>query len=120
VQDTPLVDSAAALVLGPEPPSAEGLRLGRVTSDTSAAAALRREADEEGTLFVLGSWVSEAVPNGPDVHRAAPGSYCTGVWLELSENWREWQRTYRKVVLCDTDPRTGRSHLAVFTAAAGR
>ncbi|MEU8566799.1 hypothetical protein AB0C51_00285 [Streptomyces pathocidini] len=131
VHDTPLVDSAAALVLGPAPHEpGEGWELLRVASDASVGAAgslgsagsigsaLRREAARDGTLVVLGSWVAESVadalPEGSAVHRTAPGSYCTGVWLELAENRQKWQSAYRRAMLCDTDPRTGHSHLAVF------
>ncbi|MFF3750933.1 hypothetical protein ACFYYH_10810 [Streptomyces sp. NPDC002018] len=124
VQDTPLIDSAAALVLGaagaaPQDGGPPGFRLGRVSpGTTSPDDALRRAADEDGTLLVLGSWVTGDAPYGPDVHRAAPGTYCTGVWLELAEHWREWQRDYHRIVLCDTDPLSGLSHLAEFAQDA--
>ncbi|CAM5629348.1 hypothetical protein [Streptomyces narbonensis] len=44
----------------------------------------------------------------------APGSYCTSLWLALADHWQEWRESHRRIVLCDTDPRTGRSHVAVF------
>ncbi|MFD5324741.1 hypothetical protein [Streptomyces sp. NPDC127092] len=117
VQDTPLTDSAAALVLGAG--DGPGLRFVRAHSAGSAAAALDgygpgRELDEDGTLLVLGPWVTEDLPERTAVHRVAPGSYCTSLWLELADHWQEWQRSYRRVVLCDTDPRSGRSHVALF------
>lgn len=52
------------------------------------------------------------------MHRVAPGSYCTSLWLELADHWQEWQRDFRRIVLCDTDPRSGRSHVALFAAPA--
>lgn len=119
VQETPLVDSAAALVLGAS--TEAGPRFVRAHSAGSAAAALAegtlgRDLDEDGTLLVLGPWVTEDVPERTAVHRVAPGSYCTSLWLELADHWQEWQRAYRRIVLCDTDPRTGRSHVALFAA----
>ena len=47
-------------------------------------------------------------------HRTVPGSYCTSVWLDLARNWPAWQRDHTAVVLCDTDPRTGDTQLAVL------
>jgi hypothetical protein len=118
VQETPLVDSAAALVLGA---SAEGggLRFVRAGSAGSAAAALGRDLGEDGTLLVLGPWVTEDITGRTAVHRVASGSYCTSLWLELADHWQEWQQTYRRIVLCDTDPLSGRSHAALFANGEG-
>ncbi|MFJ6011992.1 hypothetical protein [Streptomyces sp. NPDC092952] len=116
VHDTPLTDTAAALVLGPGG-DGRGPGLTRVTTVPTPAAACAREGDAHGTLFVLGPWAADVeVPPGADLHRAPSGTYCTGVWLELAEHWRQWWGTYREVVLCETDPRDGRTHVAVFTA----
>lgn len=117
VQETPLVDSAAALVLGAC--AGPGLRFARAHSAGSAVAVLGeeglgRELGEDGTLLVLGPWVTEDLPERTAVHRVAPGSYCTSLWLELAEHWQEWQQDYRRIVLCDTDPRSSRSHAALF------
>ena len=122
VQETPLVDSAAALVLGAS--TGAGLRFVRTHSAGSAVAvlgegALGPEVAQDGTLLVLGPWVTEDAPAGTAVHRVAPGSYCTSLWLELADHWQEWQQAYRRVVLCDTDPRSGRSHAALFAAGEG-
>jgi len=122
VQETPLVDSAAALVLGAA--SGAGLRFVRAHSAGSAAAALAagalgRDVGADGTLLVLGPWVTESVPEDAVVHRTAPGSYCTSLWLELADHWQEWQQAYRQIVLCDTDPRSGRSHVALFAGGEG-
>lgn len=121
-QETPLTDSAAALVLGAS--TGEGLGFVRAHAAGSAATALGRELGEDGTdredgtLLVLGPWVTEDVPDHGAVHRVAPGSYCTSLWLELADHWQEWQRDFRRIVLCDTDPRSGRSHVALFAAPA--
>lgn len=118
VQETPLTDSAAALVLGSG--GGEGLGFVRARSAGSAAAAVERELGDDGgdgTLLVLGPWVTEDVPAHGAVHRVAPGGYCTSLWLELADHWQEWQRAYRRIVLCDTDPRSGRSHVALFATA---
>ncbi|WP_415957531.1 hypothetical protein [Streptomyces sp. 021-4] len=112
--ETPLTDSAAALVLGAS--TGEGLGFVRAHAAGSAAEALGRELEEDGTLLVLGPWVTEDVPDHGAVHRVVPGSYCTSLWLELADHWQEWQRDFRRIVLCDTDPRTGRSHVALFAA----
>ncbi|MFJ9637356.1 hypothetical protein [Streptomyces sp. NPDC101178] len=111
-REVPLTDSAAALVLGSA--GGEGLGFVRAHAAGSAAAALGREPGEDGTLLVLGPWVTEDVPAHGAVHRVAPGGYCTSLWLELADHWQEWRRAYRRIVLCDTDPRSGRSHVAVF------
>lgn len=122
---TPLIDSAAALVLGPAP-SPAGLRFVRTTSAATAAeavgqGALGQDVEADGTLLVLGPWATGdlAVPQHAEVHRVEPGSYCTSLWLALADHWQEWQQTYRRIVLCDTDPRSGRSHAALFAAGAG-
>ncbi|MET9607846.1 hypothetical protein ABZZ17_22715 [Streptomyces sp. NPDC006512] len=114
-----LVDSGALLVLEP----GEGLRVGGVESfDDAEATADRLRAlagdGSTGTLFVLGPWVGEQTFGaGAHVHRVAPGSYCTSVWLDLARHWRDWQRDHERVVLCDIDPLSGRGHLALLTAA---
>lgn len=115
VSGTPLTDSAAALVLRGEPDAEAGsLELARVGSGAPP------EPGGGGVLHVLGPWAAEEdVPQDADVHHAPPGTYCTGVWLELAAHWQEWRHTYRTVVLRDTDPRTGVGHHAVFTVPAG-
>ncbi|ALO09312.1 hypothetical protein AQF52_3718 [Streptomyces venezuelae] len=130
VQDTPLIDSAAALVLGAGGEAGagtdaeDGLRFVRAHSAASAAEALGadalgRDIGEDGTLLVLGPWVTGDVPESPAVHRVAPGSYCTSLWLELADHWQEWRENHRRIVLCDTDPRSGRSHVALFARGEG-
>ncbi|MEV4880804.1 hypothetical protein [Streptomyces cyaneofuscatus] len=116
-QETPLADSAAALVLGAA--AGEGLGFVRAHAARSATAAVERELGEDGTLLVLGPWVTEDVPDHGAVHRVAPGGYCTSLWLELADHWQEWRRDFRRIVLCDTDPRSGRSHVALFAATGG-
>jgi hypothetical protein len=114
VHDTPLVDSAVLLWLR----AGEGPLLGRVESTDNPAESLARWCDvARRTLVVFGSWVAPlALPEKTAEHRVPPGNYCTGVWLALAQHWCEWQTAYDAVVLCDTDPQTGRSHLAEFTS----
>ncbi|MFF8834350.1 hypothetical protein [Streptomyces sp. NPDC015130] len=127
VQDTPLIDSAAALVLGTgggDGAAEDGPRFVRAYSAASAAEALGADAlgrglGEDGDLLVLGPWVTEDVPERAATRRVAPGSYCTSLWLELADHWQEWRENHRRIVLCDTDPRTGRSHVAVFARGEG-
>jgi hypothetical protein len=56
--------------------------------------------------------------SSPAVCRAAAGSYCTGVWLSLARGWDDWRRSHSAVVLCDTDPVSGLSHLALLRSSA--
>ncbi|MFE9613361.1 hypothetical protein [Streptomyces sp. NPDC006012] len=121
MEDVALTDSAAALVLGPGPADGAGPagpELAGVAADIPLDVLLTDgpgHASTTDTLVVLGSWATQEPPKEVDVHRAAPGTYCTGVWLELAENWVSWRERYGRIVLSDTDPRTGRSHHAVFT-----
>jgi hypothetical protein len=119
IQQNKLIDSGVLLAF-----SGSGeLGIEAVESCPSAEAGSRiaklAARDPASTLVVTG-------PDGPDgepgaaVHRAAPGSYCTSVWLELARNWREWVARYACIVLGDVDQRTGRGHVAVFRRAAGR
>jgi hypothetical protein len=68
------------------------------------------------TLLVAGPWADggELAGTGLPIHRSAPGPFCTGVWLDLARHHEDWSATYRSVVLCDTDPRTGQSQAAVL------
>ncbi|AEW96631.1 MULTISPECIES: hypothetical protein [Streptomycetaceae] len=120
VHDGDLVDSAVALVLD----DGDGPRVDEVVTVPAGEPAAPRAAelaakDPEGTLLVTGSRFDDAGLTG-DVHRyrVEPGTYCTGVWLALAREWRDWQRRYAVVVLCDTDPRSGTSHLAVLRSPA--
>ncbi|MFF5808531.1 hypothetical protein [Streptomyces sp. NPDC012746] len=112
-----LVDSGALLVFE----RGAGLRADGVESfdDAEATTARLRELAAAGgadTLLVLGPWLGEeAYGDGARVHRVAPGSYCTSVWLDLARHWREWQRDHARVVLCDLDPLSGRGYLARLT-----
>jgi hypothetical protein len=112
VDDHSLIDSGVLLTLGT---NGAGLTLDRAGYSASVADALAGHPADDRTLVVLGAWPGDPVPDGYPVHRAERGSYCTGVWLELAENWQQWQQQYRTVVLCDTDPRDGRTCSAVFT-----
>jgi hypothetical protein len=115
VDDTPLVDSAVAVVLGP----GTGPRLTGTASGRSAADLIRDRARRDD-LVVLGPWVDDAGLGACTTYRVAPGSYCTSVWLALAAHWRAWQDAHPAILLCDTDPRTGRSHVAVFETGRNR
>lgn len=115
-----LVDSGALLVFE----RGAGLQVGGVEAfvDAEATSARLKDLAAAGgvdTLIVLGPWVEEqAIGSDARVHRVPPGSYCTSVWLDLAQYWREWQTGYRQVVLCDIDPLSGRGQLALLTTAA--
>lgn len=108
-----LADSAAVLVLGES-----GLwRLGAIPPASDDLAALvARTAGGLPALVVAGPWTDPdaAAAPGLPVHRVDHGSYCTSVWLDLARYHETWARTEHALVLCDTDPRTGRSHAALL------
>ena len=110
VDDPPLIDSAAALVLG----SGDGPTVREVASGDSAAELIHDRVPTGDELVVLGPWVDKSAATGPHIYRVPPGSYCTSVWLALAVHWQGWQQAHSAILLCDTDPVTGRSHLAAF------
>jgi hypothetical protein len=129
VHDTPLTDSAALLCFG----AGEGwqFRHSRVAAPGEslgpAVAALLDDLPDDlpddyaetPALVVAGPWVSCDALDDVDapVHCVAPGSYCTSVWLDLARNHQSWAEAYDALVLCDTDPRTGRSQAALIRKA---
>lgn len=120
--DHGLVDSGVVLALGTD----GGPRLTGVETVAAArgpAGRLREltAADPAGTLLVAGARVDRAALDeaGTAVFHAAPDTYCTGVWLALARNWHTWRADHSTVVLCDTEPRTGDTHIAVLRADAG-
>ncbi|MDI3408217.1 hypothetical protein [Streptomyces cavernicola] len=117
-----LTDTGVLLVLK----NGAGLQAEAVESFDDAEATLARLRELAGsgpdTLLVTGPWVQEQdFGSAARVHRVAPGSYCTSVWLDLARHWQQWQRDHRLVVLCDVDPLSGSGHLAVLrsTGTAG-
>ncbi|WP_371622520.1 hypothetical protein OG245_06120 [Streptomyces sp. NBC_01116] len=114
--DTPLTDSGALLVLGVD----GGPQVTDVSAIDTTRAAVERltelvAADPQGTLLVLGPWFDESgLDPAARRQRLAAGTYATSVWLALARHWRTWRQEYAAVVLCDTDPRTGSTHLAVL------
>jgi hypothetical protein len=119
VHDTPLADSAVLLYFGT---SADGwFQYGGTASGSAGAdpeAVIKpylSHADPERTLLVAGSWLSDPITSiAPHVHRVPPGTYCTGPWLDLARHHEIWARQFDAIVLCDTDPRTGRSQAALL------
>ena len=122
VHDTPLVDSAALLCFD----TGAGLaftatRAGRPGESLAELLAPVTAALSAGpALIVAGPWTDPdaTAAAGLPVHACQPGSYCTSVWLDLARHHATWVAGYDSVVLCDTDPRTGRSQLAVLTNTA--
>ncbi|MFI9201361.1 hypothetical protein [Streptomyces sp. NPDC053048] len=116
VHDTPLTDSGVLLLLGTgDGPELAGVeRLPGGTPPLERAAALAA-ADPDRTLVVAGPWIPRGGPHARvPVRHLQPGTYCTSVWLALAREWRSWREEYSTVVLCDTDPLDGGSHLAVL------
>jgi hypothetical protein len=124
VHDTPLADSAALLYFAPggggwqfrqSRVAGPGESLGPVVAKLLGDQADGHSPDGPA-LVVAGPWV-----NGQDldsvtapVHHVAPGSYCTSVWLDLARHHQSWAQAYDTLVLCDTDPRTGRGQAALM------
>ncbi|GGN56512.1 hypothetical protein GCM10012285_51090 [Streptomyces kronopolitis] len=117
----PLVDSGALLAFGGE----GSLRL-RGATDIHLEVAREEltvrlnavvDQDPEGTLVVLGPSAAErcgTAIRGQHRHEVAPGTYATGVWVALADNWTSWQARYRRIVLCDLELATDQGCMAVL------
>jgi hypothetical protein len=122
VHDTPLTDSAALLCFGTSGgwQFRESRTVGPGKSLYPIVATLLGEPGDRSALVVAGPWVSRedlaavAVP----VHHVEPGSYCTSVWIDLARHHQSWADIHDTLVLCDTDPRTGRSQAALLRKTA--
>nr|WP_157528931.1 hypothetical protein [Kibdelosporangium sp. MJ126-NF4]CEL20848.1 (S)-2-hydroxy-acid oxidase [Kibdelosporangium sp. MJ126-NF4]CTQ98347.1 (S)-2-hydroxy-acid oxidase (EC 1.1.3.15) [Kibdelosporangium sp. MJ126-NF4] len=111
VHDTPLSDTAVALLL--EPADTAGWQ--RPWSGTpDQLTAMIDESD--GCLVVAGPWVR--TDRSANVHRCAEGTYCTSVWLALAENHHRWRDQYTSILLADVDPRTGHAHAVRLEVSA--
>jgi hypothetical protein len=122
VHDNQLVDSGALLALGTDK-GPQVTVVERVTQTDSAAARLGEltAKDPDSTLVVAGPWFDRgALDENAQTFRVNPGTYCTSVWLALARHWRTWQKEYATVVLCDTDPRSGETHIAVLRSEPGQ
>jgi hypothetical protein len=121
VHDTPLTDSAALLYFGTGDgwQFAQGLAAGPGESLGPVVAKLLGDTADGSALVVAGPWVNrqELAAETTPVHVVAPGSYCTSVWLDLARHHQSWAQSYDALVLCDTDPRTERSHAALLRKA---
>ncbi|MEV4313252.1 hypothetical protein [Actinocrispum sp. NPDC049592] len=108
-----LADSAAILVLGSGGP----WRLGTIPpASPHLTALITQAAGGQPALVVAGPWTdpTAVAAAGLPVHQVSRGSYCTSVWLDLARHHETWAHTENALVLCDTDPRTGRSHAALL------
>ncbi|MEU0051464.1 hypothetical protein ABZ299_02390 [Streptomyces sp. NPDC006184] len=116
VHDNHLVDSGVMLRFGRDGgPRVTGVEAVPATEPVAARIGAVADKEPDGTLVVAGPWLDVATLDGVRHHyQAGQGTYCTSVWLALARHWRSWQRKYPTVVLCDTDPRSGDSHLAVL------
>jgi hypothetical protein len=124
VHDRPMVDSAALLYFDQGGDGDAGFALravrtgrpGEELGELLASLLAEYGAGSDPPLVVCGPWSdpSRLAPLGLPVHRAGPGTYCTGVWLELARHHRAWTGRYPAVVLCDTDPRTGHCHAGLL------
>jgi hypothetical protein len=122
--DTPLADSGALLLFG----AGGSYEVGGVWAGAPAAPlggvldAATRTAPAGSTLLVAGPWTDPAVIGGrpQPCHQVGPGSYCTSVWLDLARYHESWAGTYDALVLCETDPRSGRSQAALLRRITSR
>lgn len=116
VHDNNLIDSGVLLRFGLDAgPRVTGVE--SVSADEPVAARIAElvEKEPDTTLVVAGPWLdAAALADVRHRYQASGGTYCTSVWLALARHWRSWQRGYTTVVLCDTDPGSGESHLAVL------
>lgn len=116
VHDNQLVNSGVFLALD----TRNGFKVDAIESFDNNSATIYRLSELtaenfQETLLVLGPWVTfDAANLSEHLHRVAARSYCTSVWSQVASNWQTWQRQYRTVVLCDTEPRTGCSYLVVL------
>lgn len=103
VHDTPLSETAAAMVLQTGAgPVASSPWIG-----TPAELGALLDAADPDTPVIAGPWVRHRTPN---MVRCAAGTYCTSVWLTLAERPDLWQDSESGLLLCDVDPRTGTAH----------
>ncbi|MEV0635586.1 hypothetical protein AB0I77_11565 [Streptomyces sp. NPDC050619] len=119
VHDNRLVDSGVALVLGTDDgPHLAGVETVSATGRPARRLAELTAADPDGTLLVTGPWTDrealDAAAGTTTSYQVSPGTYATGLWLALARQWRAWRERYRTVVLCDTDPRSGETCIAVL------
>jgi hypothetical protein len=119
VHDNELVDSGAVLLLG----HGQGMRVAGVRTVMPGESVRDRIVALVGgqpgqTLVVAGSRVdADAIPDGLPVRWCDPATYCTSVWVELAEHRDTWRAEYSAVVLCDSEPRSGRTHLALLAGS---
>jgi hypothetical protein len=115
------VDSAVLLSFGPVP-DAGAVTVFRAAHQAETAARLRSLIPSRGRMFLVTGPDLEpsVVPDrGVDVRPAAAGSYCTSVWRTLAQSRDDWAG-HGVVAVCDTDPVSGTTHLAVLrTGTAG-
>lgn len=104
VHDTPLTETAAALVLR----SAPGPVAGPTWTGTPDELAAVLAATDPDTVVIAGPWVEAGT--AARMVRCATGTYCTSVWLTLAERPDLWRDNDSGILLCDVDPRTGRAH----------
>jgi hypothetical protein len=119
VHETPLVDSGVVLLL--EPDGTFGAVATRRTAGglgpaLTGLAGLAAESGCRDVLVVAGPWADPAQLAACPLpcHQVAAGSYCTSIWLELARNHQDWAARHDGLLLCDTDPRTGLSHVVLL------
>lgn len=124
VDEADLVDSGVLLLLESHGPGAAAggdgaadgaaLAVQDVWAQRPAGECVRRlsaatGSGEGSTLLVEGPLSGHGVPaqhHGVDLHRHTGATYCTSVWLALAGH-PEWHEQYDRIVLHDTDPRSG-------------
>jgi hypothetical protein len=120
VHDNGLADSGVLLVLGDgDGPSLSGVEAVEPRQHPGQRLRELAEVDPQSTLLVLGPQVD--LPDIADdlpTHRVDSSTYATSVWLAVAKYWQDWTNKYRTVVLCDTEPTSGRSHIAVLRQTA--
>ncbi|WP_146002847.1 hypothetical protein [Telmatospirillum siberiense] len=115
-EERELLDSGVILVLSED----AGFPISQVLlldPETPVRSSITRHIDKEAgaTLVILGASV-DAGDLDCTVQRADARHYCTGVWVALSQASSRLRDTFSTIILCDTDPVSGASYIAVLRA----
>ncbi|MYT31693.1 MULTISPECIES: hypothetical protein [unclassified Streptomyces] len=121
VHDTGLIDTGVLLSL-----AADGdgdphvLRAGTEGQTLGALHTLLDDPEHGATLLVTSERTQPPTTTRADIHRTRSDTYCTGVWLELSQRLPQWRQQYETLVLHDADPRSGARASAVIDLTGRR
>lgn len=117
----PLADSGVLLGFGPDSEAWQVAAIAELGPAEKLAVRLPDLVPEaHSPLAVLGPWVEDGADLPVPVHRLGTGGYATSVWLALGREREAWAPRHDALLLCDTDPRTKSTHVAVLESPVGR